>query len=46
MEKEYCKAGMTCKKGCPCASTDGICHCDMMDEKRCYCNSHCQSQRD
>ena len=37
----YCHAGMTCAKGCGCASADGICHCPMISADKCACNGYC-----
>lgn len=37
----YCHAGMTCPKGCGCASADGNCHCPMKDDQKCACNGYC-----
>lgn len=40
-DNPYCHQGMTCAKGCVCASEDGICHCDMLSDDKCTCNGYC-----
>ncbi len=41
----YCHAGMTCHEGCRCASSDGVCHCPMLDDEKCACNGYCGAKK-
>lgn len=41
----YCHQEMVCHEGCRCSSSDGTCHCPMLDDKKCACNGHCGSKR-
>lgn len=44
MTNEYCHNSMKCQKGCPCAGKDGFCHCPMVNDEQCACQSHCREQ--
>lgn len=46
MKNEFCHNGMKCQKGCPCAGKDGVCHCRMVDDKKCVCKSHCKEKEE
>lgn len=41
----YCHQEMVCHEGCRCSSSDGTCHCPMLDDKKCACNGYCGSKR-